>query len=74
MRNTNDHNHHLDEIRTTCNDDLEIETFQTVIPFTTRISEAAKWNKPASLTNPDSNGVQAYKSLTQELLLTLEEE
>jgi len=74
VRNTNDHNHHLDEIRTTCSGDLNIETFQTVIPFTTRISEAAKWNRPASLTNPDSNGVQAYKSLTQELLLHLEEE
>ncbi|TCL01959.1 chromosome partitioning protein [Roseivirga ehrenbergii] len=73
VRNTNDHNHHLNEIRTTCNGDLNIETFQTVIPFTTKISEAAKWNRPASLTNPDSNGVQAYKSLTQELLLTLEE-
>lgn len=72
VRQTRDHEHHLNEIRTTCLNDLDINTFQTVIPHTTKISEAAKWNKPATLANPDANGVQAYKSLTQELLLTLE--
>lgn len=73
-RNTIDHNHHLDEIRTTCASDLGIETYQTVIPFTTRISEAAKWNKPATLVNPNAPGINAYKNFTQELLLTLEPE
>ena len=72
VRNTNDHNHHLNEIRKTCANDLNIETFQTVIPFTTRISETAKWNKPASIVYPNENGIQAYKSLTQELLFSLE--
>ncbi|WP_069133201.1 ParA family protein [Rhodohalobacter halophilus] len=72
VRQTLDHEHHLNEIRKTCNDDLDIATFQTVIPFTTRISESAKWNKPATLANPNANGIQAYKNLTQELLLTLE--
>lgn len=74
VRNTIDHNHHLDAIRTTCQNDLDIETFQTVIPFTTRISEAAKYSKPATIVNPGSDGIQAYKSLTQELLLNFEEE
>lgn len=74
VRKTNDHNYHLNEIRKTCAEDLNIETFQTVIPFTTRISESAKWNKPATLVNPNSDGIQAYKSLTQELLLSLEPE
>ncbi len=74
VRQTNDHRHHITEIRTTCNNDLKITTFQTVIPFTTRISEAAKWNQPATIANPNADGVQAYKTLTQELLLTLEPE
>jgi len=73
-RNTNDHNHHLGEIRTTCANDLNIETFGTIIPFTTRISEAAKYNRPASLVNPGASGILAYRNLTQELLLTLEPE
>jgi len=72
VRKTNDHEHHLNEIRTTCQDELDIPTFQTVVPYTTRISEAAKWNKPATIANPKANGVQAYKNLTQELLITLE--
>lgn len=73
-RNTKDHNHHIDSIRKTCSTELGIHTFQTVIPFTTKISEAAKYNKPATLINPDENGILAYKNFTQELLLTLEEE
>jgi len=73
VRRTNDHNHHLDTIRKTCNDDINIHTFQTVIPFTTRISEAAKYNRPASLQNPNADGIIAYKNFTQELLLKLEE-
>lgn len=72
VRQTNDHQHHLNEIRKTCNDDLHIHTFQTIIPYTTKISEAARFNKPAILHNPTANGIIAYKDLTQELLLTLE--
>ena len=72
VRNTNDHQHHIDQIRTTCNSELNITTFATTIPHTTRISEAAKENRPAYLVNTDSSGVKSYKNLTQELLLTLE--
>lgn len=72
VRQTNDHERHLNSIRQTCSNDLSIETFQTVIPHTTRISEAASQNKPAVLVNPDAAGVQAYKTLTQELILMLE--
>lgn len=72
VRNTTDHQHHINQIRTTCGSDLDIKTFATTIPYTTKISEAAKANKPAYSVNPSSSGVQAYKNLTQELLLTLE--
>jgi len=63
VRKTIDHNHHLDSIRKTCNDELNIYTFQTIIPLTTRISEAAKFNKPATLVNPEVDGIIAYKLL-----------
>lgn len=72
VRKTSDHRHHIDEIRKACNNELKIKDFHTIIPFTTRISEAARFNKPASLKNPSSEGVKAYKNLTQELILTLE--
>jgi len=70
---TIDHRQHIDEIRKTC-EDLDIHTFQTIIPDTVRISEAAKHNKPATLINKYSSGVFAYKNLTQELLIILKEE
>ena len=69
---TRNHTHLMDEIRKTC-EDLEIETFQTIIPETVKISEAATKNKPAALINPNSNGVQAYANLVSEILLTLDE-
>ena len=53
---------------------LGIETFQTIVPDTVRISEAATSNKPAYLVNPNSDGVDAYKNLVNEILITLEEE
>lgn len=74
VRKTNDHRHHLDSIRKTCDDELEIGSFQTVIPFTTRISEAAKYNKPATLVNANSDGVIAYKNFAEELLIHLKGE
>lgn len=74
VRLTNDHNHHLDSIRRTCSEELEIDTFQTTIPFTTRISEAAKLNKPATLLNPSEKGINAYKAFTQEFLLNFIDE
>ena len=73
VRKTIDHNHHLDSIRKTCNDELNIYAFQTIIPFTTRISEAAKYNRPATLINPEAAGIIAYKNFAEELLLKLEE-
>lgn len=73
VRKTNDHRHHLDSIRKTCNDDLDVATFQTVIPFTTKISEAAKYNKPATIYNVNSSGVRAYKNCAEELLILLED-
>lgn len=73
VRNTNDHNHHLDSIRKACDEELDIHAFQTIIPFTTKISEAAKYNKPAFIVNPTANGVISYKTFTEELILTLEE-
>jgi len=73
VRSTKDHTHHLDSIRRTCNGELDVHTFQTVIPFTTKISEAAKYNKPATIINPNENGILAYKNFAEELILTLED-
>lgn len=70
---TRNHTHLMDEIRKTC-ESLEIEAFQSVIPETVRISEAATRNKPASLVNPTSDGIKAYENLVSEILLTLEAE
>lgn len=72
VRSTNDHATHLDSIRKVCDEELEIYAFQTTIPHTTRISEAASQNKPAYLVNPDSGGVTAYKNFAEELVLKLE--
>jgi len=63
----------MDSIRKTCEDE-GIETFQTIIPDTVRISEAATSNKPAYIVNPHSDGVASYKNLVSEILLTLEPE
>jgi len=72
VRNTKDHTHHLDSIRRTCSGELDVHTFQTIIPFTTKISEAAKYNKPSTIINPNENGILAYKNFAEELILTLE--
>lgn len=60
----------MDEIRKTC-EKLNIEVFQTVIPETVKISEAASKNKPARIINPDSSGVLSYKKLAKEILYTI---
>lgn len=73
VRSTNDHNTHLDSIRKTCANELDIHAFQTAIPHTTKISEAASKNKPAYLLNPNSNGVTSYKNFAEELIIHLEE-
>lgn len=72
-RGTINHTQQMDNIRKTCEDE-GIETFQTIIPDTVRISEAATSNKPAYIVNPHSDGVAAYKNLVSEILLTLEPE
>ncbi len=72
-RGTINHTQQMDSIRKTCENE-GIETFQTVIPDTVRISEAATSNKPAYIVNPSSDGVAAYKNLVSEILLTLEPE
>lgn len=72
-RGTINHTRQMDSIRKTCEAE-GIETFQTIIPDTVRISEAATSNKPAYLVNPNSDGVSAYKNLVTEILLTLEGE
>lgn len=72
-RGTINHTQQMDSIRKTCEDE-GIETFQTIIPDTVRISEAATSNKPAYIVNPHSDGVAAYKNLVSEILLTLEPE
>lgn len=72
-RTTNNHITLMDDIRKTC-EELGIESFQTIIPDTVRISEAAFENKPARIKNPTSDGVQTYKSLVTELLIMLESE
>ena len=72
-RGTINHTHQMDSIRKTCEDE-GIETFQTIIPDTVKISEAATSNKPAYIVNPHSDGVAAYKNLVSEILLTLEPE
>lgn len=71
-RKTINHTHQMDSIRRTCEAE-GIETFQTIIPDTVRISEAATSNRPATLVNPNSDGVASYKNLASEILLTLEE-
>lgn len=72
-RGTINHTERMDSIRKDC-EKLGIETFQTIVPDTVRISEAATSNKPAYLVNPNSDGVDAYKNLVNEILITLEEE
>ncbi|RLD55354.1 MAG: hypothetical protein DRJ01_16765 [Bacteroidetes bacterium] len=72
-RRTIDHNHHLDSIRKTCDEELNIYTFQTTIPDTVRISEAAKYNKPAFLIHPNEDGLISYKNFVTELLIKLDE-
>lgn len=71
-RNTNNHIERMDSIRKDC-EVLDIRTFQTIIPDTVRISEASTKNKPAYLVNSQSDGVQAYKNLVNELIITLKE-
>ena len=72
-RGTVNHTFQMDSIRKTCEAE-GIETFQTIIPDTVKISEAATSNKPATIVNPHSDGVAAYKHLVSELLLILEGE
>lgn len=62
----------MDSIRKNC-EELGIETFQTIIPDTVRISEASSKNKPAYIINPTAPGVQAYRTLVREILFTLDE-
>ncbi|MGV3631183.1 MAG: ParA family protein [Bacteroidota bacterium] len=71
-RGTINHTNRMDSIRKDC-EKLGIETFQTIIPDTVRISEAATFNKPAYLINPTSDGVSSYKNLVTEVMLTLNE-
>lgn len=71
-RNTNNHIQLMDDIRKTC-EDIKIESFQTIIPDTVRVSEAAYSNMPARLKNPKANGVIAYKRFVSELLITMDE-
>lgn len=70
-KGTINHTERMDSIRKDC-EKLSIETFQTIIPDTVRISEAATSNRPAFLVNPSSDGVGAYKNLVNEILITLE--
>lgn len=70
-RGTINHTNRMDSIRKDC-EKLGLETFQTIIPDTVRISEAATSNKPAYLVNPTSDGVISYKNLVNEMLLILE--
>lgn len=72
-RTTNNHTKLMDDIRKTC-EELEIESFQTVIPDTVKISEAAYYNKPARIKNPEEDGIIAYRNLVKELLITMEDE
>lgn len=71
-RGTINHTERMDSIRKDC-EGLDVETFQTIIPDTVRISEAATKNKPAYLANPNSDGVEAYKNLVNEVLITLKD-
>lgn len=65
--NTNIHSQQLDLIRKS-NVALNIYSFQTIIPETVRISEAIAESKPATIINPSSPGVSAYKTLVKEIL------
>lgn len=70
-RGTNNHSKQITNIRETCQNQ-NIEAFQTIIPETVRISEAATYNQPSTFMNPREDGVEAYRSFVQELLLTIE--
>lgn len=70
-KGTINHSKQMDSIRRTCEKE-DIVAFQTIIPDTVRISEAATSNRPAYIKNPNSNGVASYKNLVSEILLTLE--
>lgn len=48
-----------------------IDMFNTIIPETVRISEAAGESKPAALKNPRSDGVESYRNLVKEILLKI---
>ncbi len=72
-RNTNLHKQQIDSLRK-ANDKDGIYTFQTIIPETVRISEAISESKPALLVNPNSDGVESYRTFVNELLLQFEEE
>jgi chromosome partitioning protein len=67
------HTQQIDSIRKTARKS-NVHTFQTVIPETVRISEAATKNKPAYLINKGHKGINAYITLTQEIILKLEED
>jgi chromosome partitioning protein len=71
-RNTRIHTQQLDAIRKT-SVELDVYAFQTIIPETVRISEAAANNKPAYLVNPNADGVESYKNLVKEILLKINE-
>lgn len=71
-RGTRIHTQQLDAIRKT-SDDLNVYAFQTIIPETVRISEAAATNRPACIVNPGTDGVESYRNLVKEILFKLEE-
>ena len=71
-RGTNIHTQQIDAIRKSSLA-LKVDTFQTIIPETVRISEAVASQKPAYIVNPNSDGTSSYKNFTKELLLKLEE-
>lgn len=71
-RGTRIHTQQLDAIRKT-SEELNVYAFQTIIPETVRISEAAAKNHPAYIENPSSDGVSSYRTLVKEILLKIGE-
>jgi len=68
-RTTNLHTQQMDALRVR-NSKEKLHTFNTVIPETIKISEAAASNKPAVIINKYHDGPEAYRNLVWKIRLS----
>lgn len=64
------HSQFMPKIRKVCKDD-DIYDFATVVPKNIKLSEASSANSPARIIFPDATGVNAYKTVVNEMLKQL---